>query len=59
MRMTSRVGIWEPGIIRGPDLFPSKEIAEQHALELRIRIKPFAKSWYDHICALPEGEQPG
>ncbi len=58
MGVTRRVGVWDPGVTRGPDLFPSKEIAEQHALDFIALVLPHARSWFDYMGAWPEGERP-
>ncbi len=42
----------------GPTVFPSKEIAEQHALDFLAGCAPEARSWVDYIGAYPEGEVP-
>jgi hypothetical protein len=59
MGVTRRVGVWHPGVTAGPDLFPSKEIAEQHALDFIAWCAPECRTWFDYMCALPEGEEPG
>jgi len=59
MGVTRRVGVWHPGVTPGPDLFPSKEIAEHHALDLIASCKPHARNWFDTICARPEAKEPG
>lgn len=58
MAVTARVGIWEPGLTPGPDLFPSKEIAEQKAHEFIASCFPHTRSWFDYLGALPEGKRP-
>ncbi|MEQ1811791.1 MAG: hypothetical protein ABL889_17820 [Terricaulis sp.] len=58
MGVTRRVGVWYPGVTRGPDIFPSKDIAEQHALDFIAICKPHARSWFDYLGAFPEGETP-
>ncbi|WP_395647068.1 hypothetical protein [Terricaulis sp.] len=58
VRVNRRIGVWEPGFTPGPDLFPSKEIAEQYALAFIALCKPEARSWFDHLGAYPEGEGP-
>ena len=55
---THRVGVWHPGLNPGPDTFPSKEIAEQKALDFIAGCYPHARSWFDHVGAYPEGEKP-
>jgi hypothetical protein len=59
MGVTRRVGVWHPGVTRGPDLFPSREIAEQKAHNFIAHCFPHARSWFDYIGAFPEGEAPG
>jgi hypothetical protein len=59
MGTTRRVGVWHPGVTPGPDIFPSKDIAEQHALDFIAMCKPEARSWFDHLGAWPEGKEPG
>jgi hypothetical protein len=56
MGVTRRVG--GPAVTPGPDLFPSKEIAEQHALDFIAKVCPHARGWFDYIGALPEGKEP-
>jgi hypothetical protein len=58
MGVTRRVGVWHPGVTPGPDLFPSKEIADQHALDFIAAVEPHARSWFDYMGALPDGEEP-
>jgi len=58
MGVTKRVGVWHPGVTGGPDLFPSKEIAEQKAAEFAALVYPHARSWFDYLGAWPEGETP-
>lgn len=56
--VTRRVGVWHPGVTPGPDTFPSKEIAEQKALDFIGACYPHARSWFDHMGAYPDGEKP-
>ena len=47
-----------PGIHGGPSIFPSKEIAEQHALTFLADLNPPGYSIImDHVGAYPEGER--
>lgn len=43
----------------GQTIFPSKEIAEQYALEFIRACKPEARSWFDYLGAYPEDDPPG
>lgn len=45
-----------PGIHPGPDCFPSKEIAEQHALTFLAAINPPGRYYMEHAGAFPEGD---
>lgn len=54
MGVTRRVGVWKPGVNPGPDTFPSKEIAEQHALDFIAECYPHARSWFEYLGARPE-----
>jgi hypothetical protein len=58
MRTTSRVGVWHPGDTPGPDLFPSREIAQQKANDFIAAVFPHARSWFDHLGAFPESVTP-
>jgi len=58
MRPLRRTPTWRPGLNPGPDIFPSKEIAEQHALDFIALCRPEARTWFDHQGAYPEGEPP-
>ena len=58
LRVTRRDVVWHPGANPGPDLFPSKEIAEQHALDFIAWCAPECRTWFDYMGALPEGEEP-
>jgi hypothetical protein len=51
-----RVGPVFPGIHPGPDAFPSKEIAEQHALVFLKLLNPPGRFLMDHAGAYPEGD---
>lgn len=47
-----------PGLIAGPSVFPSKEIAESHALALLGMLNPPGMSVVmEHAGAWPEGER--
>ena len=47
-----------PGIHSGPSIFPSKEIAEQHALTFLADLNPPGRSIImDFVGAYPEGER--
>lgn len=60
MGVTRNVGIWNPGVRPGPNIFPSKEMAEQKAHEfINLRVFPHARSWFDYMGAWPEGEELG
>ena len=52
----ARLGTIFPGIHAGPDAFPSKEIAEQHAKELLAMLNPPGRWLMDHAGAFPEGD---
>ncbi|MGQ0534048.1 MAG: hypothetical protein ACT4OF_15355 [Caulobacteraceae bacterium] len=52
----ARLGPLFPGIHPGPDCFPSKDIAEQHALNFLGMINPPGRFLMDHAGAYPEGE---
>lgn len=50
---------WDPGVHRGPDTFPSKEIAEQHAIDFIAAIEPAdSQKHFEHLGAYPEGVTP-
>jgi len=51
-----RLGTIFPGIHGGPDAFPSKEIAEQHATEFLAAINPPGRYFMDFAGAFPEGD---
>ena len=46
-----------PGIHAGPDVFPSKEIAEERALAFVRMINPPSRCFMDHAGAYPEGDR--
>jgi hypothetical protein len=47
-----------PGLVVGPSVFPSKEIAESHALSLLALLNPPGRSIImEHAGAYPEGER--
>lgn len=46
-----------PGIHPGPDIFPSKEIAEQHALSFLAAFNPPNRFIMEHAGAYPEGDR--
>jgi hypothetical protein len=46
-----------PGIHPGPSIFPSKEIAEQHALSFLAELNPPGRFIMDHAGAYPEGDR--
>jgi hypothetical protein len=52
-----RAGTLFPGIHPGPDVFPSKEIAEQHALVFLKAINLNARPIMDFAGSFPEGER--
>jgi hypothetical protein len=58
MQPLKRVPVWEPGLHPGPDIFPSKDIAEEHALKFIAACRPDTRSWFDHLGAYPDGETP-
>ncbi len=51
-----RLGTIFPGIHAGPDAFPSKEIAEEHALSFLRAINPPRRHFMDYAGAFPEGD---
>lgn len=56
----SRLGeTWDPGVHPGPDTFPSKEIAEQHAIEFIANIEPKeSQPLFEHLGAYPLDWRP-
>jgi hypothetical protein len=52
-----RVGTIFPGIHGGPDTFPSKEIAEQHALVFLKMLNPPGRYFMDLAGTYPEGDK--
>lgn len=57
IRLTKRV-VWPAGVRRGRDLFPSKEIAEQHTLDFIEWCAPECRTWFDYLGALHAGKAP-
>ena len=51
-------GWWSPGVNAGPDTFPSKEIAEEHAQAFLRLLNPPGRWLADFAGAYPEGEAP-
>jgi hypothetical protein len=52
------LGTLFPGIVAGPSVFPSKEIAEQHALSLLAALNPPGRNAImEHAGAYPEGDR--
>jgi hypothetical protein len=52
----ARVGQVGPGLIRGPDAFASKDIAETHAREFLAALNPPGRTLMEHAGAFPEGD---
>ncbi len=52
----ARLGKIFPGIHAGPDTFPSKEIAEEHAATFLASINPPGRFLMDLAGAFPEGD---
>jgi len=50
-----RIGTVFPGVHAGPDAFPSKEIAEQHALTMVAAVNPPGRFLMEFAGAYPEG----
>jgi hypothetical protein len=50
-----RLGTIFPGIHAGPDIFPTKEIAEQTASQFLAAINPPGRYLMDFAGAFPEG----
>lgn len=46
-----------PGIHPGPSIFPSKEIAESHAVSFLAEFNPPNRCFMDFVGAYPEGER--
>jgi hypothetical protein len=46
-----------PGIHPGPSIFPSKEIAEQNAMNFLAELNPPGRVFMDHAGAYPEGDR--
>ena len=53
-----RVGPWFPGIHAGPDTFPSKDIADEHAILFLNELNPPGRYLMDHAGAYPDGADP-
>lgn len=51
------LGTLFPGIHAGPDAFPSKEIADEHANAFLRSVNPPGRWLMDHAGAYPEGER--
>jgi hypothetical protein len=49
-----RLGTVFPGLHAGPDIFPSKELAEQHALAFLAALNPPGRFLMEHAGAFPE-----
>lgn len=52
-----RLGTVFPGIHAGPAVFPSKEIADRHALLFLAALNPPGRFIMEHAGAYPEGER--
>jgi hypothetical protein len=52
----ARLGTIFPGIHAGPDAFPSKDIAEQHAASFLAALNPPGRHLMDFAGAFPEGD---
>ena len=50
-----RVGHLFPGVHPGPDAFPSKEIADEHARVFLAMLNPPGRVLMEHAGAYPEG----
>lgn len=55
---SDRQKIWRPGVHPGPHLFPSKEMAETHAIKFLAAQKPEAQRRIEYHEAFPEGVTP-
>lgn len=53
----ARVGTIFPGVHAGPDSFPSKEIAEEHARIFLAALNPPGRFFMEFAGAYPEGER--
>ena len=51
-----RLGTVFPGIHGGPDVFPSKEVAEHQAQIFLKLLNPPGRYIMDHVGAFPEGD---
>ncbi|MES1157040.1 MAG: hypothetical protein ABUL73_04585 [Alphaproteobacteria bacterium] len=52
-----RIGPLFPGVHPGPDVFPSQELAEQHALFFVGQINPPGRWFMEFAGAFPEGDR--
>lgn len=52
-----RLGTIFPGVHSGPDVFPSKEVAESHALAFLNAINGARRPIMEFAGAFPEGER--
>lgn len=52
----ARIGTVFPGIHGGPDVFPSKEVAEQRAVVFCRLANPPRRTLIEYVGAYPEGE---
>ncbi len=50
-----RLGTVFPGVHAGPNVFPSKEIAEQHAMTFLAALNPPGRFYMDFAGAFPDG----
>jgi len=53
----ARLGTIFPGIHAGPDAFPSKDIAEEHARIFLRELNPPGRYFMDYAGAFPEGDK--
>lgn len=53
-----RLGTIFPGVHAGPDEFPSKEIAEQHAVVFLKMLNPPGRYFMEYSGAFPEDDTP-
>lgn len=51
------LGTLFPGIHGGPNVFPSKEIAEEKALSFVRMVNPPGRSFMDYAGTYPEGDR--
>ena len=52
----ARLGTIFPGVHAGPDAFPSKEIAEEHAITFLAALNPPGRVFMEFAGAYPEGD---